>query len=319
MILGVQEFISMKKFFLFAILILFLSCSVDRKKQSPTPSQVSIRHHDRIWLEKFFQDFFFNEPTIYTLFGSKPMSEISLCTSSREEWIENYTNLWKNFPESKQKELLSQLEKHIENYDLPINWEKWINWSKNNLGGFFLFSKRKTDSDKLFSIYMLNVKEAAWILQKHYSIIKKEIVMDFDPLQVVLEFDNVNSIFWEKIFSSHFLQGILHGYGERNAYFFDREMRLQEINDFDLKTHPFFSSAGSKQDQDSNDFALPAFRSYSIEAQEDPILIKYKKEREKIRKCLRRKNFTDAILLQLGYRATPQKKEIAFTSRKINE
>ncbi|NGX60524.1 MAG: hypothetical protein KR126chlam3_01700 [Chlamydiae bacterium] len=270
---------------------------------------------DRTWIEKFLKDYFLTESTMFTLFGSKPMSAISLCYATKEEWLSGYSKLIQDYPEKKKQKALTGLERYIDNYDLPINWQRWMDWCFKNLDGSFSFSKRTTGTKDLFCIYVLNVQEAAWILQKHYSLISRELDLEFDPLQVVLEFEDLSSSFWEKVFNNHLVQGILHGFGERNAYFFDREIRLQEINDFDLEMHPLFKSLGLKQDQEGkilNDYPLPLFRSYSSNVQEDPVFLKYKRERAEIKKILGSKNPTDIILHQLGYQSTASKKEIAF-------
>lgn len=287
----------LSKSFLFAILILS-SCSNHEEKLSP---QIEIAKEDRAWLEKFFHDFFLDGPNIYTLFGSKPMSGISLFTGSKKEWFENYSKLWKDLPEQTQKKNLAKLEQHVDKYDLPTNWEKWEQWRKKKPKGRFLFAKKSTECDQLFTIDILNVQEAAWSIQKHYHTFKAELGKDFDPLEAVLEFEDPNSTFWESVYSSHLLRGILHGFGERNAYFFDLQMKL---NEEDSKEIPIFTSNGISRDRAGGSLKkipLPMFRSYSPDKQEDPIYLRYKDEREKIQKELKGKNLVDAILTQLGY------------------
>ncbi|NGX45255.1 MAG: hypothetical protein K940chlam2_00400 [Chlamydiae bacterium] len=266
---------------------------------------------DRVWIEKFIKDFFLTESTIYTLFGSKPMSEIPLCCAAKGDWLSGYSKLIQNYPEEKKQKALSELESYIDDYDLPINWNRWVNWSSKNLDRSFLFSKRTTDSKDLFSIYVVNVQETAWILQKHYSLISRELDMEFEPLQAVLEFEDLDSLFWQKVFNSHFVQGILHGYGKRNSYFFDRKILLQEKNTFDLYTHPIFKSALDIKDK-KKDLPLPRFRSFSSDLSQDPAHQKYQREKQQIRKTLKEKNKFDLVLKQLGYRANFQSEEIAF-------
>ena len=142
-------------------------------------------------------------------------------------------------------------------------------------------------------------------------MISRELRMEFDPLQVVMEFENLNSPFWEKVFASHYVQGILHGFGERNAYFFDRGMHLQDQNIFDLFTHPLFRSALNRKD-DAKEFPIPRFRSFSEDVMLDSVYQQYVQEKKQISKTLEGKNRYDLILKRLGYQAEPQNQEIAF-------
>ncbi|MDN3506907.1 MAG: hypothetical protein P0S96_06730 [Simkaniaceae bacterium] len=244
------------------------------------------------------------------------MSAISFCTASKEEWIEGHSPHWKALPEAEQKKYLAMLEQYVTNYDLHINWEKWVKWKENLPKGHFLFAKHTSEVDKLFFVSILNVQEAAWTLQRHYPIFKEILGFEFDPLQVVLEYENPNSVFWDRVFSSHLLQGILYGFGERNAYFFDRQRNLEDEMDVEsLTTHPLFASRGIRRDRKGGsveDIPLPAFRSYSNNSKEDPIYLKFNEEREFVQKKLKGQNLVDAILSQMGYQEENPNIEIAF-------
>jgi len=293
---------------IFLVAILLVGCSVNQSSSSP--EAIDLSAEDRVWIEKFFSDFFLKEAPIYTLFGSKPMSLISLCTASREDWVEGYARFLEDYSEEEKKELYIQLEEYLDSYDLPANWEKWIAWSSKHLDRSFIFAKKETEVKDLFSIYILDVQEAAWVLEKNYSWISRELGIEFDPLRVVLEFGDKNSFFWEKVFESHMVRGVLHGYGKRNAYFFDRSMELQEKNDFDLHTHPLFRSALNLKEKDS--FPFPRFRSFSFDVAQDPVVQKYEVEKTEIQKRLEGKNSTELILHRLGYRSTVEERKIAF-------
>lgn len=39
-------------------------------------------------MAEFFEEFFLREPAIYTLFGSKPMSDVVVVTANETQWIE---------------------------------------------------------------------------------------------------------------------------------------------------------------------------------------------------------------------------------------
>ena len=166
-------------------------------------------------MEKFIDDYFLGKITVYSLFGSKPMTEIPICCASKQEWQSNYTNFVKQeCPIEEHDEALAEFAAFLKNYDLPENWETWIKWVSKHSNRSFLFSKRPTLSDDVFSLFILNVQEAAWILQHHYNSISRELSMEFDPLEVVMQFEDLSSPFWTKVFQSHYVQGLLHGFGE---------------------------------------------------------------------------------------------------------
>lgn len=172
-------------------------------------------------MEKFFVDFFLEGSAIYTLFGTKPMSQITIVKATEEEWIESAAPYLQTESEEQKNEIVRKIRQHYQNYDLPKNWEKWMACQKKCTHSLFLFAKRPVPDNKtLFSAYIINVPEVAWTLQKHYLLFSRELKMDFDPVDAALAFEEPDSIFWEKVFANHLLQGILHGYGERNAYFF---------------------------------------------------------------------------------------------------
>jgi hypothetical protein len=249
---------------------------------------------EEIWMNKFLKDFFLETSAIYTLFGSKPMSMVTIVSATEEEWINSSIEHWKNLQESERDRLLQKIKDHVKTYDLDVNWKKWINWHKKHPQSNFLFLTQKTDSDHLFNAYVIHTKKVESILQKHYTIFSRTLNMEFNPLDVTLEFENPDSNFWKKIFSNPLLEGILFGYGEHNASLF-----LQEFEDREKKAC-LFEACSSVEIEDSEtsqqNIQLPLFRSYHKVSNEDPIVKNYKIEREKIKKCLNGKIFEKEAL-----------------------
>lgn len=75
------------------------------------------------------------------------------------------------------------------------------------------------DESKFAKIFFVNINKTILILKKHYSLFKKITEMDFDQKNIVYEIEGP-SIFWEKVFSSAELVGLLYGFGEKNVLFF---------------------------------------------------------------------------------------------------
>lgn len=288
------------KIFVLIATLVFSSCSSNRSQYS---SNIKDALADEPWMEKFLDNYFGGQVTAYTLFGSKPMTEIPVCCASKEEWVSNYKKfIQEECPEDEQEKALNEFTEYLATYDLPENWEKWVNWAAKNLPRKFLFSKKPTLSDDVFSLYILNVHEAVWILQRNYFQISRELGIEFDPVEVVMQFEDQNSLFWEKVFQSHFVRGLMHGYGERNSYFFDLSMKIRS-----KKQEMIIQSDVSAMESQTG-FPIPSFRSYYQNQKDDPFYQHYSRERKHISKVLARKNLYEKILHQLGYSGANKQK-----------
>lgn len=278
-----------------------MSCSSER--ENPNPSQqvptsyVVLSKEERDWMDKFFRDYFLEGSAIYTLFGTKPISQVLIISANEKERIESMMPHMQNMDEDEKTNVLKELQEYSQNYDLDKNWEKWIAWKKTQGPSPFLFAKRSSDS-LMSSGYIINVREVIWSLQKHYALFSRELGQDFDPVEVALEFENLQSTFWDKVFASHLLQGILHGYGERNAYFFARQMDQSTTQEEQEKCCNLFKSEIVKNKEEGSlaDLQLPSFRSYQLPYGEDPMIARYKREKEYIQEKLKGKDFIIEVI-----------------------
>jgi hypothetical protein len=221
------------------------------------------------------------------------MSSKEIIIASLEQWqssAKNYIN-----EDVDIGALLNEVKIRYEEYDIYENWEKWASWKKKNIKSMFQFSLRPTKDPHFFMAYIINTEEVIRTLQEYHDLFRKELKMEFDPKSAVLEFEDLSSIFWKKVLSNHYLCGILYGYGERNSYFFSYEMAHK--NSFVKKSKP---SPVNFHDVTMDNIKLPAFTSYSEAFEEDPITIKYKKERENIQAYLKDKNFLEEVLKKLS-------------------
>ena len=223
------------------------------------------------------------------------MSEILLVSATEQERLETFLPYLKTLDTKDRNEFIQDIKEYSQSYDLDKNWDKWVAWKKQQGPSPFLFVKRPID-DHLSSGYIINVQEVVWVLQKHYDVFYRELGFEFDPLSIVIEFEDLRSLFWNKVFDSHLLQGILHGYGERNAYFFSEQMKLQKEDADQFDRYCIFRGPSHREKKESP--PLPMFRSYTT-SEDDPVLVQYKEERRKIQKGLKGKNFTQVILSRL--------------------
>lgn len=276
---------------------LFLVCVFCSACSSPSHKNMSRNglEEDQKWIDKFFQEFFFETASIYTLFGTKPMSEVLLVSATEQERLESFLPYLNTLDIKDRNEFIQELKKSSQSYDLDKNWDKWVKWKKQRGPSPFLFVKRPID-DHLSSGYIINAQEVVWILRKHYDLFCRELGLEFDPLNAILDFENLQSVFWNKVFDSHLLQGILHGYGERNSYFFSEQMKLQKEDPHQFDRYCIFRGPSPKEKKEP--LPLPMFRSYTTSGS-DPVLVQYKEERRKIQQELKGKDFTQVVFSRL--------------------
>lgn len=246
------------------------------------------------WRERFIRDFFLDDCTIYTLFGSKPLSSKEIINASESEWIEASTPYLQDVSLQEKEFFLSRIKDHCENYYLNKDWEKWINYIENYPDIPFLFARRKTEVEQIDLGYIVNVQEMVWTLQRHYDLFSKQLGYEFDPIEKTFDFVNSDSDFWKQVLSNHMLTGIVYGYGHKNSYLFSREM------DTKLQKHSVFASLIRKQSvADEKSIKIPAFKSYDTSLLGDPVIKQYEIERKRIQSSVLERDFVEIVQKQV--------------------
>ncbi len=242
---------------------------------------------------KFFSDLLFEEQGVFTLFEDKPMVMTLLYYYTKEEMQTFYDAL----PESVKKETQSAV------YDYAENWDKWERTKELFPIEKYLFAKRCISPDrKLFLGCFVNIAETALAIQENYEDFRRVVGTDFHPLQEVLNIGDESSVFWDKVLKNHALQGILLGFGKRNAYLFQwmaegnsekEEQFIEQSLLYNISDkNPFYGTATVEN------FAIPVFRHYASE-ENNKLLEKYKQQREKIRSIYKGRDCLEVTLHQL--------------------
>lgn len=249
---------------------------------------------EREWMERFFKYILLDEGAIFTLWGSKPMTEIIIYEYD-DEIVQNYIN-------SLSQEELDQCRIR-ENYDLPELWAKWKEYESKPSFNRYLLVERKDQQDKdVRFVYFVDILKTACTIQDNYDLFKDAVGYDFSPLEAVLELNDDHPPFWESIQGKRkaHLWGLLFGFGKENALAF-------QWKHFDKgdKSDKFFQTirADCLQEFDPKitkitlqNFELPCYISFD---EEDPIFTQYEKEQEQIKQIYKGKNFLDATLKRL--------------------
>lgn len=192
---------------------MFFFCCWQLPSRGKSPQNMNgLSKEEQVWLTKFFRDVMLEHSAIYTLWGSKPITEIIIERHSKEEAQAYY-------------ESLSEQEKQecwiVEDYDLLKNWGRWQQIQHRFPSTRYLFfeCEWRNTSDALF-VYFIDILKAAMTITENYPLFQKVVGVDFDPVAVVFEMPNKESLFWNKISGNALLWGILFGFGKENAYAF---------------------------------------------------------------------------------------------------
>ncbi|MGE3533400.1 MAG: hypothetical protein AB7H48_01050 [Parachlamydiales bacterium] len=266
---------------LFSIVIVISSCS--QKKDL-----------EKIRWEEFYTRLLFIECAAFTLYGSKPMTELILDHRSKEE------------KESSRLETSESAAKISWNplFDFEETWRLWEkDLSKEKINNYIIthFPIKRSEYD---FVYIVNILELSTVIKKHYDLFQKYIGFDFDPLEVVLDIQNKDSLFWNKIFNGEpttpekiCLLGILYGYGIENSYpfslLFNKE-RAGSSKKFTSHLHKQLSEnleTKNIKEFSSTKFLIPGFRTFSTYS---PTKLKYEKEKTEIIKYYQGKDLEQA-------------------------
>lgn len=240
---------SFHKILVACLFLFFIACSSPHSKQA---SKIAISVEEYAWMEKFLRYFMLHETAIYTLAGSKPLTEIPLFYEEvpeeqrREEDREErlYFLLNRNNPRDLEfYEKLSSKEKKEKAYLIPDRdfiysfedlWDKWEKiQDRFPIKKRFLLVKKEWLSQNwkaifpnckaIYSVFFVDVLKTALVIQENYDLFRQAVGYDFDPLEIVFELENEHSPFWdllrgEESWQYTTLWGLLYGFGKENAF-----------------------------------------------------------------------------------------------------
>lgn len=291
----------------FFLAIFFISGCFHPTKEGVFPKSETER------FEEFFKKFLFLEGGVYTLYGSKPMTELVLDSKTPEEKLALQEAALKKLSKKELAEFKASCLEYEEKYWFEETWDMWEEKLKDLPIKRFLFIERKigipANLQENRYIYFVNIAETAKILKKYYSLFRNYVGFEFNPLSVVFEMKNPDSPFWNAIWRENCtyknvcLMGLLFGYGLENSYSFSwhfiKDENPQEtifIEAFLKQGMPTVSVEALKQFNPPHNFLLPAYISFSIS---DPQTRQYKCEYIKIRDIYKNSTIIESTMQQL--------------------
>lgn len=264
---------------------------------------------DKSRIEKFLKHVMIEEYGVYTLLGSKPMTTFALIPIIDEvEKREIYESMNAQFKKSIPFEKFKPIP--ADNRKL---WNDWRMVEKKYLGEQFVFIEDESWGGGLF----INIPAVIYILEKYYDDFSKITCQAFDPMKAVHEIGLSSSSFWSEIKKSHYLLGLLLGFGEKNAKYFQWENEGKIKHMYRHSSCDFIGLTGkAPQDLSIEDLDIPAFIVYQPV---DEQVEKFRLEREKFLQIYKDQDFAELTMQFLkGIKPSSSKKrELSENAEKL--
>ncbi len=266
--------------------ILFFVGGCHKTTQPPT---YELSSDERIWMETFFTGLMLQNPAIYTLCGSKPMTCITLHYLTDEEIQAHYDQMT-------EEDKMSAV--YVEDYQLTSNWEKWEQIRAHfPLKRYMIYKKNDASDPKFAQVYFVDPMKVAQVMSENYNLFKEAAGFDFDPSHEASQIEK-GSIFWDKVEKNPITNGLLFGFGLKNSlkFYWEHWGQPQSAEEFADCVAPYVSDSLSDGKSNLENLTVPAFMSFF---ENDEIIEKYKKEREAIRSEYQEKDFLGYTLQKL--------------------
>lgn len=274
---------------IFVVLFIFSCQPTQESKLSD-----KISPHEREWLTQFFSDIMLFQSGIYTLWGAhKPITIIPVENYSEEEM----KAIYESHSEEETNEEGFRVDV-IDGYNLSEAWKKWEQISDRfPMKRFMLFKQEEQDAHVFFLVFVDIIKTAA-IIQDNYEDFQKAMGFDFHPLELTLQMNQKDSVFWKNLNS--YLYGLLFGFGKTNSQLFHWK-HFDHPKSCDELCKNIKASFSNKQLRGHikfaiDNFQMPSFMSFN---KIDPVINIYKEERMMIKEIYKDKEFLDLTLQKL--------------------
>lgn len=273
---------------LFVTIFFLPSCQAPSKKKIELP----LTSEEVKDLEYFLNLLLFENHGAFVMFGSKPISDMTLIDTEKGEakWKQKLAAMTEEEREQWDK-TFKEMEKNgdiIKPGFLRNPFKGWLAWEKINdrfdNKRFLILVKPQAEESAFYDLLFLDIAKTAVLLAEHYDYFKKIAGMDFDPFAIVYEIEDPQSQFWNRVFQmeNHLAKGLLFGYGEKNALLFDCQFKHLEKDEafskqiMDIPIPVSFEKEVSLGQGNLRNFTIPRFgvadreyiRKYQIEKKE---------------------------------------------------
>ena len=316
-------------FFITVILILsVITINIFFRSVKTKESQTFYEKDSRIF---FLENVIIREGGLYTLLGTKPITEFDIegtIEETEDDFRQNYGSL-KAFIEKSEKELALTEEKRtsfnpksetlppyesyrskcIERRDSlkSLNHKRlWEEYKEKQIAldpKFCILSRKSPYGEGSIGLFV-NIPNLIYILYHYREEFTERLHRDFEPNEVISQINDEDSMFWNAVFKDHFLSGLIYGYGERSSYLFNWSGKyLQSVSE---ERRAFFSNEERLKKSANlitnyhikpSDLPIPDFFYFGVS---DPKGLEYEIEREKILEHFNNKNFCLEVMKVLA-------------------
>ena len=247
-----------------------------------TTKKIEVDPDDREKIHSFLNQLLFVNSSVYTLFGEKPISDMVIFIGAEDEIVK--------LTDADMIELTEEERKNMHPWDESLidNWKIWKRYVDKIDSKNFIFNERLSIFSQSHLIYSIfNIKLVKEILCKYRKEFEKQTGGPFDSDKVISEYKDPESPFWEKIYTDHYLSGLLYGFGEENITYFLNKIETQERrSDCSEEDNPFATI---------DNLPIPIFAM----SPQDKTCNKYREQRTKIQSIYQNKDIVDVTLKRL--------------------
>lgn len=189
-------------------------------------------------------------------------------------------------------------------------WEDWRLVESQYVGKQF----RIVEDEKWNEGIFINIPATILVLDKWHEDFVKVTGVDFEPFEAIQFIGDKSSPFWQKVQKNHFLLGLLFGFGEPNAKYFQWEHEKKVQYPLRRGTCAIPGHTGKPAHKlKVEDLDVPSFIIYqAIDEQLD----KYKLEREKCIVMYKGQDFYKLTTeLLKGVRPKPTERDLSEESK----
>lgn len=224
-------------------------------------------------VQAFLEKILVEEGGVYTLFGSKPLTDILIFKGTERDIS------LKELSKTSLQEIVYVEDRTLEYF------EAWKRFSKRLKFHKFRFFERTSLYDPLYTSYFfLNVERAKEVYEENREIFTRKLGkwVPFD--EALKELEDPHSIFWGIVLTDHELAGLLYGYGKENVESFGKyspsKTRFSETRKQNTKVQ----------------FPLPV---YAV-SENDRTTKRYREEQAKIQEIYRARPFLEVTLKRIA-------------------
>jgi hypothetical protein len=240
-----------------------------------------LHHRMGIKAEREFVDFILiRERGIFTLLGSKPVSEFPLkCLSVNRELTDA------------EKKRVNAQRRHRSRYFHRHLSDLWTRWKKSHSLESGQFLLLEVEDSEQINLLLINKPLLRKTLSEHYEDFASCMSGEFDAEELIGDVQRLKELF-HRSSKSHLLMGVIFGYGYNNA----QKYRSQQFQDadsgcsIDIKD---YIRTRVKRHVTLSDLVLPTFAHFT---NPDPQVLQYEKERAEIQAKYRGKDLRKVFI-----------------------